>query len=750
MEKKSRKSIVIGITSLFLVMLILVGLTYAYYRTRIIGNNSTDPSISVVSKKLEIKYKDGNSTMNMEGLIEPGFEYTKTFTVENTGDDTVGYVLYLEDVVNEYTRTQDWTYEITCSPNCNGTDGYVEYPTLSEKLLDNEIASKTTQTYNVTIKYANSEDDQSDDMGATLEGKFNIYSPEYVVDIEGEIEGASEGDYVQINSVKKVSKIVNGKYRLPAVGVGSHTLRVMSKTGTEKGSTTLTINKGTQGINGTTITMDDKSETVTLNITNIASNLGIEIKKISEKEYTWDNAPAGTLIYALRNNNQVTDTKDAVNYTEGEYSLQQQSFSISFSSIEEDLKWRLGDDYTLEDRYKKDNVYVIYATDYTFDETYGIYKAIGISTCKFVDCYSQLKDKYILNSYSNAAPGFMYDNLNVDSLQQGGMITSFDHLNKVTSATMTDDILTINYVKKDVISTQNQITTPIATTLDDDGTSYYYRGNVENNYVNFSGMCWRIVRVQGDGAIKLVLADDSHECNNGYSTTDTTASYIKYNNTELLLSPWDEQFGTGFGPYDFSQSYPHSFIENWINGTSHDYRNLFMNEEELQELPETITFEKKIDTNKLIKTNWCNDSFYYIDDTDWAPGYNYELITYGHIETTLKCHGRSDNNYFGVLTKDEVKFARENAWDSNSSSYLKTNGENCSFLYTGASIDDYQGNSIYSLCSGKLNTFYIDRAGITLYSASHIRPAVTLRSDVTVTLTGTGTPGTYTNPYEIK
>ncbi len=40
---------------------------------------------------------------------------------------------------------------------------------------------------------------------------------------------------------------------------------------------------------------------------------------------------------------------------------------------------------------------------------------------------------------------------------------------------------------------------------DDYGTSYYYRGAVENNYVVFANMCWRVVRVVGDGSIKLTL-----------------------------------------------------------------------------------------------------------------------------------------------------------------------------------------------------------------------------------------------------
>ena len=36
---------------------------------------------------------------------------------------------------------------------------------------------------------------------------------------------------------------------------------------------------------------------------------------------------------------------------------------------------------------------------------------------------------------------------------------------------------------------------------DDLGTTYYYRGNVTNNYVSFAGFIWRIVRINGDGTM---------------------------------------------------------------------------------------------------------------------------------------------------------------------------------------------------------------------------------------------------------
>ena len=44
---------------------------------------------------------------------------------------------------------------------------------------------------------------------------------------------------------------------------------------------------------------------------------------------------------------------------------------------------------------------------------------------------------------------------------------------------------------------------------DDYGTSYYYRGNVENNWVKFGGYYWRILRINGDGSIRMIYAGDA-------------------------------------------------------------------------------------------------------------------------------------------------------------------------------------------------------------------------------------------------
>ena len=40
----------------------------------------------------------------------------------------------------------------------------------------------------------------------------------------------------------------------------------------------------------------------------------------------------------------------------------------------------------------------------------------------------------------------------------------------------------------------------------DDGPSYYYRGSVNNNHVKYAGIYWRIIRINGDGSVKLLYA----------------------------------------------------------------------------------------------------------------------------------------------------------------------------------------------------------------------------------------------------
>jgi len=591
MEKKNKKSIILVMTILILITITLLGLTYAYYRTRVIGNQN-NKSISITTEKLEIVYDDGTGIIIAEGIV-PGYTATKTFSVENTGDTEVNYAVYLEEVTNTYLRTSDWEFEVTCSPDCSGTDGVIEYPQLNEQLIENKIPSKGTQTYTMTLKYKNIEDtNQSEDMGATLSGKFQIYSLEDTIDIEGYIATAEEGDYVEINSIPKTSRIVDGKYRLPAVEVGSHTLKVVNKNGKIKGSTNLIIAKGeTSGIiNESTIYVDDTTTTTKIDITNISENLGIEIQNVidfPEKQYSYENAPVGTLLYAIKNDNEITE-----------------------------------------------------------------------------------------------------------------------------------NVIDIGDISNEAI---------LSYTEDDYGTSYYFRGAVENNFVNFANMCWRIVRVQGNGNIKLVLADGENECNeSGYSKDNSTSGIIGHYNY-------------------FAYSYAKTIIKVWANGGSYGPYNKYSYNEHIS----------SSDLEKIAETEWCEDYSIY-DETIEIVGdksaYEVYIDLYSGIKRyedntpTLKCNmigeisgnAKKTNAKLGMLTLDEIMYAGYN--------FLNTNAEYYTYTLTpySSTSDGYDYNFI-----SKNNSIESEE----YYSSIKIRPSIVLKSMVKVkekldTKTY-GVHGTQTNPYVI-
>ena len=74
-----KQKIIISITGIFIVLLALVGLTYAYFLTRITGNTK-DKSISVTTANLILEYKDSDAYIIGEGeIIEPGTTFKEKY-----------------------------------------------------------------------------------------------------------------------------------------------------------------------------------------------------------------------------------------------------------------------------------------------------------------------------------------------------------------------------------------------------------------------------------------------------------------------------------------------------------------------------------------------------------------------------------------------------------------------------------------------------------------------------------------------
>ena len=71
--------------------------------------------------------------------------------------------------------------------------------------------------------------------------------------------------------------------------------------------------------------------------------------------------------------------------------------------------------------------------------------------------------------------------------------------------------------------------------------TYYFRGNVENNYVSFAGQTWRIVRINEDGTIRIVMQDGinnnaAYRFNSNYN--DYTYMYYSNSQAKTQLESW--------------------------------------------------------------------------------------------------------------------------------------------------------------------------------------------------------------------
>ena len=174
---------------------------------------------------------------------------------------------------------------------------------------------------------------------------------------------------------------------------------------------------------------------------------------------------------------------------------------------------------------------------------------------------------------------------------------------------------------------------------DDYGISYYFRGNVQNNYVRFAGMCWRILRITGDGSVKLALYNySSTNCtqtgdnlafarysgedydtpfnenatklvNRYYGSQNTLEGNDKYN--DLILNPRNNSYQ--LLPLlrtnkEYNDNAYIGFMYGTPNSTTYAATHANTNKSTILQNLETW-YKAKLTayTDKLSDTIWCND-----------------------------------------------------------------------------------------------------------------------------------------------
>lgn len=226
----------------------------------------------------------------------------------------------------------------------------------------------------------------------------------------------------------------------------------------------------------------------------------------------------------------------------------------------------------------------------------------------------------------------------------------------------------------------------IYATEDDLGTSYYFRGAVENNYVYFANFYWRIIRINGDGTIRMIYAGTSAHAN-GESTADTSIGDSKYNDGYDDNAYVGYMYGTaGESTYDSTHSNTNNstiktFIDDWykINIVDEGFSNyvadaIYCNDRSL--VPTT-------DTN--VNTIFSNTQ----GEDNTGLGYGSNITAYGsfkrnYVEHTpsLKCPNNNDKfttenignsklTYpVALITTDEVSLAGGLTFDLETDNYV--------------------------------------------------------------------------------
>ena len=297
--------------------------------------------------------------------------------------------------------------------------------------------------------------------------------------------------------------------------------------------------------------------------------------------------------------------------------------------------------------------------------------------------------------------------------------------------------------------------------LDDYGTSYYYRGNVIDNYVNFAGMCWRAVRIAGDGSIKLILEDQDSTCatsDGNWNIPTTTGGTTKTGNFG-----YTEHAANTLTASDGTKNSSAKYLMNYLNGGTNKDKPMATAFKNFQTGPLANYLDK------LKAGDWCLNDKAYATESDNTTAltsqeildkqikgttfyYDARVRLYGKTtkEPTLKCNGTNmskfaDNTdmYVGTLTADEIVYAGGKVSISNPDYYLINDYQKQKTLYfwSLSPSDFFYGNDLAFcvLSRGSVGSYIVHNGGLSF------RPAVSLKSSVQIT----GGNETKANAYTI-
>ena len=266
---------------------------------------------------------------------------------------------------------------------------------------------------------------------------------------------------------------------------------------------------------------------------------------------------------------------------------------------------------------------------------------------------------------------------------------------------------------------------------DDWGDTYYFAGNPTDNWVKFAGFYWRIIRINGDGSIRMIYQGTSAKTTGTGTQLQGSAFNSSYNRSEYV----GYMYTSGQQHGNTTDSPIKDIVDSWYSSNLASYADKISKEAGFCG-----------DRNMASGYSWSSTP----SSTIYYAGYGRLVQKSSSVNPTFKCSNSTDlytvsgsskgnkalSNPVGLITADEVTMAGL-PWSGSTTS---------NYLYTG---QYYWTMSPYSFGGSFASVFRVDSDGSLNYSwvnnSFGVRPVINLRSDITI-LSGDGTSS---NPYVI-
>ena len=262
------------------------------------------------------------------------------------------------------------------------------------------------------------------------------------------------------------------------------------------------------------------------------------------------------------------------------------------------------------------------------------------------------------------------------------------------------------------------------------GTSYYYTGN-PNNWVQFGtnssgqSLYWRIIRINGDGSIRMIYQGTGFNTN-GTSTQIQTSAFNSKNNNNMYVG---YMYTSGQRQGHDDPSTIKGILDTW-------YQNNLADEADYIDGSAGFCGDRRVSSGTGIGTS-TTDYQPYTRIRNSSPSLSCE--TPDIYTTSGSSTGNGALTYpIGLISADEAMFAGIPNWNSG--------GNTNNYLYTGQTywtMYPYYFDGIYGV-----RVFWVRSSGYLSTGSVNgkygVRPVINLRSDVA--LTGSGTTS---DPFRI-